>query len=611
MLQSMRASAKYIFWFLLIAFVGGFLFTEASGLLGLGGITPTTPVAVVNGTDIRYVDWTTRVSQEIQAAQQGGRSLTQDETREIENAVFDQMVADLLLQQEYRRRGITVSDEEIRQYARFAPPPWVRNAPDLQTDGRFDPAKYQRFLGSAAARQQGILASLEQYYRTEVPKEKLFEQVAAGVYITDAELWRTWRDQHDSVRVSYVAFRPDSLKPDPAISDADLRRYFEANKRQYERAGRAVLSVVEIPRVVTAADSAAVRARAEALRAEILGGASFEDVARRESSDSASGADGGNLGRGARGRFVPEFEAAAYALQPGQVSSPVLSSFGYHLIRVDERKGDTLALRHILLRMQPSDSSAVRIDRLADELSRQAANAGRTEGARLDAAAQKLGLKVVRVTANEGQPAVLDGRLIPSVSAWAFGGARTGETSDLFDAENGYYLARLDSIVPGGEPSFDRVKDEVRMDVTRERALEKLVAPATRLATAAAQTSLEQAAQAQGLTVASTPMFGRGSVVPGLGGQLTRAIGAAFGLPPAVVSAPVKGREQVTVLRVDARVPADSAAWAAQKDMQRQQRLGALRQQRVQLFMEDLRKEAKVDDRRRKIQDLARRSAES
>ena len=141
MMQSMRASAKYIFWFLLVAFVGAFLFTDASGLLGIGGVTPTTPVAVVNGTDIRYIDWTTRVNQEIQAAQQGGRSLSQDETRQIENAIFDQMVADVLLEQEYRRRGITVSDEEIRQYARFSPPPWVQNAPDLQTDGRFDPVK--------------------------------------------------------------------------------------------------------------------------------------------------------------------------------------------------------------------------------------------------------------------------------------------------------------------------------------------------------------------------------------------------------------------------------------------------------------------------------------
>ena len=86
-----------------------------------------------------------------------------------------------------------------------------------------------------------------------------------------------------------------------------------------------MLSVVEIPRVVTAADSAAVRDHAIALRNEILGGAKFEDVAKRESADSASGANGGDLGKGPKGRFVAPFESAATALKVGEISQPVLT----------------------------------------------------------------------------------------------------------------------------------------------------------------------------------------------------------------------------------------------------------------------------------------------
>src|SRR5205085_337548 len=197
---------------------------------------------------------------------------------------------------------------------------------------------------------------------------------ASGIYVTDAELWRIWRDQHDSAQVSFVAFRP---QPDSAlaksISDADLRAYFDKHKEEFRRPGRAVVSVIEIPRVVSAADSAAVREHAVALRNEILGGAKFEDVAKRESADSVSGAKGGDLGKGAKGRFVAPFEQAAYALKVGEVSQPVLTQFGYHLIRLDERKGDTVALHHILLRVQPSDSNEAKIDRQADELTKQAA----------------------------------------------------------------------------------------------------------------------------------------------------------------------------------------------------------------------------------------------
>src|SRR5204863_2263963 len=124
----------------------------------------------------------------------------------------------------------------------------------------------------------------------------------------------------------------------------------------------------------SATDSALVRDHAVALRNEIVGGAKFEDVAKRESADSVSGARGGDLGRGGKGRFVAPFEQAAYALKPGEISQPVLTQFGYHLIRLDERKGDTLTLHHILLRIQQSDSAAARTDRRADSLARIAAS---------------------------------------------------------------------------------------------------------------------------------------------------------------------------------------------------------------------------------------------
>jgi peptidyl-prolyl cis-trans isomerase D len=206
-LQTMRSSAKFVFWILAVAFIGGFLLVETSGLLGSSPVTTTTAVATVNGKDILYTDWQRRSQQLIQQTQQqSGRTLTQDETRRLENQAFDEMVSEALLEQEYRKRGITVSDEELRDYARFAPPTWIRNAPDLQTDGRFDPAKYQRLLTSAQARQGGLLVALEQYFRAEVPKEKLFEQVTSGVYVTDADLWRAWQDANDSASISFVAF---------------------------------------------------------------------------------------------------------------------------------------------------------------------------------------------------------------------------------------------------------------------------------------------------------------------------------------------------------------------------------------------------------------------
>lgn len=607
MLQSMRASAKYIFWFLLIAFVGGFLLAETSGLLGVAQITNTTPVAVVNGREIPYLAWQQRVQNAVTQLQQQGRTVSQDEVRALENQTFDEMVAEVLLEQEYERRGIAVSDDEIKMFAQQAPPRWILENPDLTTEGRFDPAKYQRLLASPQARQSGLLIALEQYYRTEIPRAKLFDQVTTSVYVTDQELWRTWQDLNDTAQVSFVAFRPAAdLKPDASIPDSELRRYWERHKAELKQPGRAVLSIVEIRREVTAADSAATRARAERLRQEIAGGAKFEDVARRESADSISAAQGGDLGRGGRGRFVPEFERAAYALQPGQLSAPVETPFGVHLIRVDAKQGDTLAVRHILLPFRQSDSSAVRIDRRADELSRLASQA--TEPAKFDSAARRMQLPVRKVVAVEGEPAVVEGRVVPSVSAWAFSGARVGESSDLFDSEEGYVLARIDSLREGsGEDDFGAAKEEVRRRVTLERALDKLMPQAQQLAQAAAASSLEQAAQQRRLTVEKSEPFTRASGAPGVG-RLNEAVGAAFGLPVGTVGAPVKTDESVVVMRVDRRVEADRKAWEGMKAIVRQQRLQQLREQRLQLFMQDLRRSADVEDRRRQINQMIRRA---
>jgi parvulin-like peptidyl-prolyl isomerase len=193
------------------------------------------------------------------------------------------------------------------------------------------------------------------------------------------------------------------------------------------------------------------------------------------------------------------------------------------------------------------------------------------------------------------------------VSAWAFGGAHKGETSELFDDDNGYYLARIDSITQGGEPNFESAKDDVRALVAMNRALEAQLPRAQQLATAAAASSLESAAAAQKLEVQHTGMFTRGSFVPGLG-QFNEAIGAAFGLPVGAVSAPVKSSDAVYVLRVDKRARADSAAWLKQKDQQRQQRLQQLQQQRLQMFFLDLRQSAKIDDKRKAINAAVRRT---
>ena len=604
----MRSYAKYIWIIMFAAFVGGFLLAETSGLLGRATVSTSTVVAKVNGDEIPWMLWQNTAAQMAQTQeQQSSRGLTMDERRQIDEQAFDNLVTERLLQQEYDKRGIRVTNDEIAEAAKYEPPPQFMQSAELQTEGQFDPAKYQRFLASPGARQSGVLQQLESYYRTEIPKEKLFTQIAGDVFVSETRLWQMWRDGHDSATVSFVAFTPTVTKEmRTAVTEAEIQKYYDAHKQEYDRRGRAILSIVEIPRRPSGADSLALLKKLQAIREEIVKGAKFEDVAKRESDDSVSGKDGGKLPRGPRGRFVKEFEDAAYRLKPGELSQPVATQFGMHLIRVDERKGDTIAVRHILKLLHQGDSAATVTDARADTLVKLAASAD--AAAKFDSAAKKLRLLVSRIEVHDGQPAVYLGRMVPSASAWAFSGARIGESSDLFDDDQAYDLVRLDSLQQGGVQPLAVVKDEVRDAVAREKALDALMTRAAAFVDAARSSTLETAAKAAGFKVQKEGPFARSMSVVALGG-VSEAVGAAFGTPVGSVGAPIRTDGGVYVLRTDKRVEADQKAWSAQLTGQRAQVTRAMRDQRIRMFLNGLRKSAKIDDRRKDLQAAQRRQS--
>lgn len=602
----MRSNAKYIWIIVFITFVGGYLLLETSGLMGRSGVSTSTVVATVNGKDILYLTWANATQQLAQQQEQANtRGLTLDERSQIDEQAYNQLVTDILLEQEYAKRGIRVTDAEIIEAAKQNPPPQFMQAPELQTDGRFDQSKYQRFLASPGAKAQGLLAQLEGYYRTELPKQKLFSQIAGDVFVSDARLWQIWKDTHDSSSISFVAMRPTVDKDMfAAVTDAEIQKYYDQHKSSFDRPGRAVLSIVQVSRRASAADSLATLKRVQTLREEIMKGSKFDDIAKRESDDSVSGAKGGALTPGPRGTYVKVFEDAAFKLKIGEVSPPVPTEFGFHLIKLDARKGDTLTIRHILKLIKQSDSSATITDKRADSLVTLAAS--QTEPAKFDSAAKQLKMLVSRIEVQEGQPASYLGRNVPSVGAWAFTGARPGESSDLYDDELGYYLVRLDSLTEGGVQPLSALKQDIREAVARLKAIDALLPEAQSLVAAAAGSTLETAATAKKVIVEKAGPFTRTTTVPALG-NMSEAVGAAFGVAAGQVTPPIRTNEGVFVIRVDKRTDADQKLWEAQKGLQREQVTRGMREQRVRMFLDNLRKSAKIDDRRKAVQLSQRR----
>lgn len=611
MLQTFRSFGKYIFWGLAVTFIGGFVFYESSGLFGRdSGPTPGTTVVKVDGQDVTYGAYQRALEAAVQSEeQQRGRSLTLDERSQVETKTYDEIVTEILLEHEYSKRGISVTQEEIVEYAKFSPPPQYAQLAELQTNGRFDFEKYQRFLRSPQARAQGLLAQLEGYYRSTIPKQKLFEQVAAGAFVSDSRLWQIYQDSHDSARVSYIGMRPTTAVPGE-VTEAQARTYYDAHKSDFERASRAAVSVVSIPFLVTAADTAATRDSLLALRAQIVAAAdqkaAFTELAKLASNDTTSAVQGGDLGRSTVEQYDPAFAAASKALSVGQISAPVKSAFGWHLIRLDAKAGDSLNLRHILLAVTMNDAAASRMSKRADSLSTLAGDAETAQ--KFDDAAKKLNLPVMRATAFEGEPLTIAGRYVPNVSAWAFSGASDGESSEMFDDISGYYVARLDTLHAKGVASFAEVRDEIKDRLAREKVLDEFMELGRNITKSAATLGFEGAAQRRALTLEKSAMFARTMQTEGLGG-FNEAVGAAFALPIGAVSQPIRTALGVFVIRVDQRVAADRAAFDAQKEQQRAQVLRGMREQMVRDYLEGLRKGASVVDNRKRLNSAARRQS--
>ena len=609
MMRAMRGFAKWIMGVLALAFVGWMVFDVGMDV-GAGTYRPGDAVAKVNGTSIEIQAFydAVRQAQERQRRESGSAPVTREDQKALEDAVLEGLVQQILLAEEFRRRGIQVSNDELISAARNSPPQEVMGAEQFQTEGQFDLAKYQRYLASGT--DPGLVAALEARYREEIPRAKLYDQLVADVYVSDAKLWQAYRDQHDSVTLRLLTLIPGAAVPDSAVlvNDAELRVYYDRNDSLFERRAVAYLSYAVVSQEPNAADTAAALERARALRREIAGGADFAALARRESADSVSAAQGGDLGETAPGRLVAEFERAALALRPGRVSEPTLSPFGYHVIKLESRSGDTYRARHILIPVELAGEHLIQVDARIDTLERRAAD--QLEPGALDAAADALGLPIrLALPVAEGDRVQAPPHSVPDAGIWAFE-AQVGETSPLIEGDRASFVFRLDSLQAGGVPPLADIRELVRLRVVSEKKKEAL----RQMAGSAAGELVTGRLTLDGLAarlrghVAMVGPFTRANPAPAVVNEPV-VVGAAFGLEPGHIAGPIVGEQAIYFLQPTLRRQADSSAFLSQKDTQRGQMLQIARQARVRLVLNSLRAAADVVDRRKDLE-RAQRVAE-
>jgi peptidyl-prolyl cis-trans isomerase D len=594
MMQFFRSIAKPLILVTAIAFFT-WLVVDLSGLSGGGGLLTRTSVGKVNGKAVDIRAFQASVQQAIDARQrQSGAPLSLEEVAQVRDQVWEQAIQGIIFRAEYERYGLRTTPAEIAEAIRVSPPREIIEDPTFQTDGKFDITKYQRWLTSSMGQQ--AVPYLEDRYREELLRGKLLRRVIGDVYVSDAALWERYRDEKETAKLGVLVIDPQQAIPDSAapVTAQEVEDYYRAHRDEFKRSHAAFLSYVALPRLPDASDTAAARQRILALRDEISKGTPFAEVARRESSDTLSGHNGGELGEMSRTSVDPAFGKAAMLLPLNQLSDPVESSFGFHLIEVESRKGDSFKARHILVPIEITGEHRNRLDRRADSLEQLAAE--RLEPSALDTAASALKLRIEKAgPLTEGSRISLpDAGQVPDASVWAFQ-AKTGEESPVIEGERAYLVFRLDSVQAEGVPPLAAIRAEVEHRVR----LEKKRAAAKALAQRLAQQSLplKQLAQGPGLSYRELgPIARLSSNLP-----QPELIGAAFGALPGKLAGPVVAQDGVYLFQGLERTRADSADFVKNREQLRSQALQGARQSRVRAYVTALRANAKVVDRRADI----------
>lgn len=590
MMRTMRDNTKWIMMITALAFAALMVFEWGMDITGrTAGLSE---LGEVDGVPVLYDQYQFAYRNLYEQTQLGQEeAITSDQNLGIEDAAFDEVVTQILIQRELERRGIRVSDDEIRQAARFSPPPQYQALEGFQTDGVFDMQKYQDYLATAA---ESSLLVLEAYYRDIIPRTKLMRQLSTGIYLPDAALWSAYRDENEQVEIRYLSLDPATRFSDDEVevAESEVAAYYRENRDEFAVAPRATVVAVVIDKDPSAADTAAARERAEEIREEILEGADFAELAREESADEGSAALGGDLGTFPRGMMVPEFDSAAFDAPLETTTEPVGTQFGWHLIKVTSRTADSVSARHILVPVERTDASEIELLTTADSLEVLGENLPLTE------AAAELGLEAAPVDITEEFPFVMGAGQVREGSEWAFEEAEEGDVSPVFENAEAFYALELVGREPEGVLSLEQARPAIERTLRLEKKLRRSLSQADEAALEGG--TLEQIAARLEADIEESPPFSRSDFVPGLGRQ-NAIIGTAFGLEPGKLSGVVEANGRAFVMEVTQRIAADSTTWEEQRVIQRAMVAGTLGQQRLDQWIVSLRERARIVDRRREV----------
>lgn len=581
MLDRMRQHKNWLKWSLGIV-VAAFILLYIPSFLqpNLGGTAPTDTIATVEGRSVLVGTYQRAYQQQLQSLRAAyGDQLSDQMLRQLGVAqrVMQQLIDEEAMIVEAERLGITVSDAELRQR--------ILRLPGFQQDGQFiGEEAYRRLL--QFQRPPMRPEEFEAEVRRQLMSEKLQALVTGWVTVTPDDVDREYRHRNEKVKLDLAVFTADQFRASITPTDAEIQAEFAANPEKYrvpeKRHGRFLavdaealrakmtvtpaevearykenLQTYSTPEQIRAShilfktegkDEATVRTLAESVLAKVKAGGDFAALAKQYSEDGSKDA-GGDLDYFGRGTMVKEFDDAAWTLQVGQTSDLVKSQFGFHIIKLTDKRP---AVTRTLNEVRPQIEDQIKYEKAQAEATRQADEIAKEikSPADLDRVAREKNLAVGDSGFFARDEPLAGLGFAPAVAAKAFE-METGKVSERLPTNQGYAWFALVDVRASALPALADVKDKVRDDVVRLKAVDVARAKAAAMAQAA-RSNFAGAAKAAGVDVKTTDLITRGTALPEVGVS-QKVEDAVFALKAGETSAPIATDTAVVVARVKER----------------------------------------------------------
>jgi peptidyl-prolyl cis-trans isomerase D len=563
-----------------------------------GGATST--LGKINGRKITVQEYQSALQQnyQYQRSQLGGIELDDNMVQFIQEQTWQQMVNEILIVQELQDLGMQVSDAELLFVIRNNPPAELRQFPDFQTDGIFDIQKYQAAMGNEAFR--GLWVAVEDQLRAVIPQQKLEHLVASTALVTDGEAREAYRYRNEQVSAEFVSLTPGT-HPDSTltVSDAEIRDYYDGHRDEFTQPARVDLNYVLLYQNPSDRDLAEVRETLVDLQSRLAGDSDF-GVLARQYSEGPSAPDGGSLGWINRGDMVETFDEKAFELEAGEISEPVRTQYGWHIVKVDSIRDagsddEQRKVRHILLE---ETATGATLDSLRSVLETLRLNAEESD---FTTAATQLGLQV-GTTGPVARESFIPGiGFEPSVTQYGFA-SRIGDISDVMEHTSAFYVVQVRDKLDAGISPLEDVRQRITDQLLEEKTINGLGVLADRLASQmqASPDRFDEIGEAEGLIVEETGSFTRNDFVGGVGRD-PDFIAAAFVTPIGTVSHPVRGENGWYIIRVQEHVEVSDANIQSLVDAEKARILTERRRSAFGLWIQSLRSKARITDNRDKF----------